>query len=451
MARTKSRSKARRKSTSPRKELRSLVSPAELLGISLTSGFQQRVRNLELLPFVYTLAFGFGVAGPRRVQALWQFYGRAATKSISKTSFYEWLTKPTIVPFLQAVIAEVSGRLADTGGRLAGALGQFQELFVTDSSTISLPDALREAFPGTRKNSSPAAVKLHIVQQVKGAGIRSSSIKVTAGTTNDSKAFQVGPWVQDGLLLFDLGYYCFRRFRRIEKHGGYFISRLKDNANPTILRSLTIHRGRKVDIVGEKLQDVLGRLRRQILDLEVEVKYETRAGSKKPMKLRLVGVWNQADRCYHLYLTNVRPDQLSAEQVADAYRLRWQVELLFREMKGVHRLEEIPGENPVMVEAMIYASILSALVTRRLLASIRRTLELEEGRLPHERGARIVQDYAQFLLQIMVKPLHEIRALEKSVSTLMLDAAEALASARRSLLDERLDLRGRSALQTAMG
>jgi len=451
MARRKSGRKRRPKSTNPRGELRRLVGPKQLLMASLSSGFQQRVRNLDLLSFVYTLAFGFGVAGSRRVPALWQLYLTVAKRPLSKTSFYGWLTKPAIVPFLRSVIAEVSQRLADAGGCLSGALGQFNELFATDSSTIALPDVLQRAFPGSRKNSSPAAVKLHVVQQVKGPGLRSSSTQVTAGKTSDLKAFRVGPWVRGSLFLFDLGYYCFRRFANIKRYGGFFISRLKQNGNPTIVRSLLTHRGRKIEVEGEKLKSVLKRLRRKVIDFEVEVKYETRAGSKRPVRLRLIGIWNGVDRCYHLYLTNVRPDQLSAEQIADAYRLRWQVELLFREMKGVYRLEEIPGENAVMVEAMIYASILSALVTRRLLASVRNALDIEEARLPHEQGARLIQGYAQMLLLIVVKPRHAIRELEKTVSKLLLDAAAVFASTRRNLLDERLELMGHPDLKPAMG
>lgn len=451
MARIKFRKKSPSKSTEPRKELKRLVSPNRLHLLSLTAGFQKRVRNLELFPFLHTLAFGFGVAGSRRVSALWQSYRTVAKGPLSKTAFYDWLTKPTIVPFLQAVIAEVSGQLQNSGGRLAGALGQFKELFSTDSSTIALPDALRKVFPGSRKNSSPATVKLHVVQQVKGAGIRSSSTQITDGKTSDLKAFKVGPWVRGCLFLFDLGYYSFRRFARIKSHGGFFISRLKTNGNPVIVQSFLTHRGRKIEVVGKKLQTVLQRLRRQVIDFEVEVKYETKSGSKKPLRLRLVGIWNHIDKCYHLYLTNVRPEQLTAEQIADAYRLRWQVELLFREMKGVHRLEEIPGENPVMVEAMIYASILSALVTRRLLSSIRRALDIEEARLPHEQGARLIQNYAQMLLLIVAKPRHAIRDLETAIAKLMLEAAKVLVSTRRNLLDERIDLLGHPELVSVMG
>ncbi|MCI4322499.1 MAG: transposase, partial [Thermoplasmata archaeon] len=41
---------------------------------------------------------------------------------------------------------------------------------------------------------------------------------------------------------------------------------------------------------------------------------------------RLVGVWDEEHREYHLYLTNVGSDVLTAEEVAALYGLRWQIE-----------------------------------------------------------------------------------------------------------------------------
>lgn len=40
------------------------------------------------------------------------------------------------------------------------------------------------------------------------------------------------------------------------------------------------------------------------------------------LSLRLVAVFNEEARRYHLYLTNIAPEVMTASQVADAYRLR---------------------------------------------------------------------------------------------------------------------------------
>ena len=52
--------------------------------------------------------------------------------------------------------------------------------------------------------------------------------------------------------LFDLGYYGFSLFERINRNGGFFLSRLKSTGNPTIVSLNRVHRGRKAALVGEK-------------------------------------------------------------------------------------------------------------------------------------------------------------------------------------------------------
>ncbi|KUK51953.1 MAG: IS4-like transposase, partial [Desulfotomaculum sp. 46_296] len=39
---------------------------------------------------------------------------------------------------------------------------------------------------------------------------------------------------------------------------------------------------------------------------------------------------------YHLYITDIMPEQLSAEDTALLYRARWSVELVFKELKRLY-------------------------------------------------------------------------------------------------------------------
>jgi IS4 transposase len=115
---------------------------------------------------------------------------------------------------------------------------------------------------------------------------------------------RVGRWVRDRLLMFDLGYFRYQLFDCIDRNGGYFISRLKENANPEITATLRQWRGRSVSLVGERLRDVVERLQRETLDVEVEVAFRRRAyGGRRSgarRRLRLVGVKNEDTGRYHL-------------------------------------------------------------------------------------------------------------------------------------------------------
>jgi putative transposase len=414
----------RTKSIRARHELKSLLPAARLKRLARDSRFVERCRQLAVEPFVWTLALCFGVGDGRAVTGIFQTYLSVATVKMERSSFFEWMTKKTLPVFLQAVAAHLMDALATTASPgLAGPLGQFKELFSVDSTVIKLHDCLQKLFPGSRTNHSPAALKVHVVQKVSGAGVR--SVKVTDGKTSDLKAFSVGPWVRGALLLMDLGYYAFRKFARIVENGGFFISRVKDGANPKILRCLRTHRGRAIKVAGKRLKEILSAMKRQIFDVEVKVEFDRRTyGGKRASRdtriLRLVGVWDRKAKRYHLYFTNLSPKQLDARGVAETYRLRWAVELLFRQLKGAHRLDQIPGKNRHTALAMIYAALISLLITRVLVTAVRRALALTEAEAPYERAARVIQRVAKELLRLVVQRPGVVGRLRIDIERLLL-------------------------------
>ena len=98
------------------------------------------------------------------------------------------------------------------------------------------------------------------------------NVKLTGERTSDVTPWKrVGKWVQGRRRLFDLGYCGFHLFDRIDANGGFFLSRAKTNFNPVLVATSRKRRGASIDVVGKRLLDVLPRLHRGVLDVEVEV------------------------------------------------------------------------------------------------------------------------------------------------------------------------------------
>ena len=264
-------------------------------------------------------------------------------------------------------------------------------------------------------------MKAHWVMSVTGRSRQ--SVKLTGGRCHDGAVLQVGPWVSGRLVLFDLGYYGFSLFERIDRNGGYFISRLKTTANPRIVGVNRTHRGRSIKLVGERLQDVLARLKRDVLDVNIEVRVQRRAyaGRRRTVSkiFRLVGVRNPQTDELHLYITNVAPEALAPEHIARSYALRWEIELLFAELKSHYRLEDLPSRNPQVVKALIYAAALTLLVSRCLLDAVRRALGARASRLKPRRWAAIISAIAGDLLMLVVRPPREARLLNRHLARLL--------------------------------
>jgi len=186
----------------------------------------------------------------------------------------------------------------------------------------------------------------------------------------------MGAWVKGQILLADLDYYSHRLFAQIAEHEGFFVSRRKENADPLLVRSLKVHRGRAIDLDGKHLSEVLPHLDREILDAEVELTYKKRvyAGTRSSdtFTCRLVAVWSEKNRKYHIYLTNISPEQLSAEEVATLYSLRWEIELTFKEMKSNYALDKFRTRNEHAVQALIWAALLTLVASRRIYNEVRK-------------------------------------------------------------------------------
>jgi IS4 transposase len=88
---------------------------------------------------------------------------------------------------------------------------------------------------------------------------------------------RIGAWVKDTILLFDLGYFKYQLFSRITRNGGHFVSRLKKTAKDTVVSVLQRHRGRAVDLAGKSLKEILPQLKRQVIDVLVEISFKRRS------------------------------------------------------------------------------------------------------------------------------------------------------------------------------
>ena len=172
-------------------------------------------------------------------------------------------------------------------------------------------------------------------------------------------------------MLFDQAHFRYRRFALIDENDGYFMSRLKPNANPDITRELREWRGDAIPLKGEKIQNVVDDLHREYIDVEVEATFQRReyAGTQSwdSKRLRVAGVLiADADDC-HLYITSLPREEFLPADLATIYRCRWEVELLFRELKTQYNLDEFDTSKKHIVEILLYAALLSLLVSCDLL------------------------------------------------------------------------------------
>jgi transposase len=122
-------------------------------------------------------------------------------------------------------------------------------------------------------------------------------------------------------------------------------------------------------------------------------------------------------------VTNVPVEKLAAEDIRATYALRWQVELLFKELKRHYRIDQMPSRKREIVEALLYASILTLIVSRRLLALVRKALAGLADRIPTQRWAALLESASTELLLIATRPPRELKTLLQRVNATFLHEA----------------------------
>ena len=414
---------ARQKSTPLRSALSRLFPAALLRRLARETGMVVRLRQVDPVNLFWVLVLALGSGGERSFADLRRSYEKVTGKKIAASSFYNRFT-PAFTKFLRQLLSVGLEKLNRCAGKATAVLGEIREILCVDSTIVRLHDALASCWPACRTNHTLAALKLHTVLNVRGRGAQ--HVKITSERVHDGPVLRAGQWVKGRLLLFDLGYFRYSLFAAIARHGGFFLTRLKDNANPTLLRLHRRPRGRAVEVEGLGLLQIRSRLRRAVFDAEAEISFQRRryAGRqrKATIRVRIVGLWDESHSMYHWYITNL-PVAIKAKEIGKLYSARWTIELLFRELKSCYKLESIPSRKPHVVEAFLYASLLTLMASRTLLLAVRRWGNLGERRTPFERWARLFVSAAPDLLALVLDTAAMARTREHPLLQFLLAEA----------------------------
>lgn len=358
------------------------------------TGLIKRERKIDPVAIFWVLIFGFGVELQRTIASLKRRYELESKTTLSDSSWYERFS-PELVLFLKACVIHGIEHIAKREHRkLSEKLNDFEDVMIKDSTIIRVYEKLAKIWPAARTRKAAAGVKVSLLVSAVANSVK--SVTIYPERTNESKTLRIGPWIKDRILLIDLGFYKHQLFARIEENGGYFVSRLKGTADPLIVGVNSICRGNSIDVVGKHIKEILPKLKRQVLDVEVELTVRRRKYRGKQRmdtaRFRLVAIYNEEAKKYHIYLTNISSDKLDAKEIASLYGARWEIELIFKELKSKYSLDIIKTENPHIVVALIWVAILTLLNSRILYNVLRQRAEKEGKqiiRFTHQRWSTI--------------------------------------------------------------
>jgi IS4 transposase len=356
------------------KELTMMFESKWLRAKAIETGLVERERKIDPVIMFWTLAIGYGSQLYRTLTELKREYEVRGNVLISDSSWHDRFT-PELVKFLKECVIHGIEHMSQEPSRTLGKrLAIFRDVMIQDSTIIRLHESLASKWPATRSRRAAAGLKVAFLTSAVANSPKSLSI--LPENTSDLKTLRIGPWVKDIILLFDLGFYKYQLFSRIVENGGFFVSRLKSNANPVIVGINQVCNCHGIDLNSKYLKDIKLEKCDDIFDVNVEVSFDRRSyrgkSKKDNMKFRLVAVYNAEAEEHHFYMTNISPDVLSASEIAAIYAARWEIELIFKELKSRYALDKITTKSPYAIEALIWISILTLLVSRKVYSVVRK-------------------------------------------------------------------------------
>lgn len=286
-------------------------------------------------------------------------------------------------------------------------LEAFPRIWIRDGTVISLPRELRHKWRGTGGFAGPSAGLKISVQWEWHSGLllplrlsHAAEHDFTLAQAQDRTAHEQGHCVQEGEMhLFDLGYFKLKWLKELAAQNAFFCCRYKSG---TVVRTQDATIGSAGLAVGSAIGTDVVQRTAQLTDwlnalpaTQCRLEMVIGLGQKSPLQCRLLAKrvppevkaelqaqlqakcerkgqalsQERLDLCgWTVLVTNAPADKLCFEQAFELYRLRWQIERLFRLWKETLQVDKWRVQRADRIECEIYAKLIGALLTQQITA-----------------------------------------------------------------------------------
>lgn len=306
---------------------------------------------------------------------------------MSPQALSERINHESAPQFMRAVFARIlqfsRAKIAQKSPELYEIFGVFSAVLIQDSTVCELNAQLKKQFQGTNRGgrSCTAQVKIDLIHNFTAGCI--ADVGMCDGNKPDQA---LSGRILDNitgkeLIIRDLGYFSLNVLGAIDKKGAFFLSRLPPHVKvfrnakdeyPIDLGSYLSKHHKNASAIDLKV--FLG-------DIKLPARLVAYKAPAKVVKARLREAHKRAKGAkrtlsaskkallkFSLFITNVSENIFPARLIGTVYRLRWEIELIFKQWKRQLKIAFLEGINAHRIECLIWArlccTVLLAMVTR---------------------------------------------------------------------------------------
>lgn len=349
-----------------------LTTVADQIGAAVRFNTRPDLAKFTPSTFVQTLVFGWLAHPDARLEQLAQMAARVGV-DVSAQAIDQRFT-PTSATLLQGVLAAAVQQVVAATGPAVPILRRFTGVYVQDSTTIVLPDALATVHAGcggSTADGTQAALKCGVQFDLRAGTL--TALDLADGRSADrALPMQTDPLPAGALRLADLGFFDLDDLAARDAHGTYWLTKVRTD---TVI--ITADHGRHnlhtfVTEVAHQGWDGwvtvggTGRLRARLLVLLVpqevadqrrrRIRREARDKGRTPSAAALaLAAWT-------ILLTNVPATLLTRDEAVVLARVRWQIELLFKLWKSHGQIDQWRTAQPDRIRCEVYAKLIAMVV-----------------------------------------------------------------------------------------
>jgi len=362
----------------------------QLINAQPTNGFNKRDKGLKLKTFLFAFTIYLSSLGRITLEEI-------ANKCCAIQEEGLTLTKQAMSARLEAGSRELKALMSAAINASIESkpenqitpmiLSQFESVNITDATILALPNSLADKHKGFGGDGSDAALKIQATYDVKSKDFRLIDL-IDDATESDHK--YVSRLIEDAkaneLFIFDLGYYGVDGFLRISAKGAYFISKIKTNVN------IYGTDGKKMDLYAllcsnTKIDEMI-----MIKGASGETMNVRLTGVRLPEKVysnrirkakksgKTLSVQDKERLKWILIITNVESDILSFDAICELYRIRWQIELIFKSWKSHFKLDEMNNVGKNYLDCLIFGKLTMITIMTSLYSSLYHLVLFSLGR-----------------------------------------------------------------------
>ncbi len=215
------------------------------------------------------------------------------------------------------------------------------KLYSIDATVIDLCLSMYEWAHFRR---AKGAVKLHL--RLDHDGYLPDYAVITDGKCHEIRAAHQFSYDKGSITVFDKAYVDFSLFEKINSNGAFFVTRLKSNADFSVVKNLDVPWNNTV------ISDAL-------------VKFQGINTRKKyPGLLRIVEYYDEENDRMLYFLTN--NFKFAASTIAAIYKERWAIENFFKALKQYLKIKTFVGTSANAVKTQIWTALIAMLILKYL-------------------------------------------------------------------------------------